>query len=199
MAIRYDPYDIKPVHVATNELKTLGTLHVSPENLKSNSIDIEEKDYWVSFFNVRDFSEVYGDNFELNTEFKNSGIEGGLLCQYLHLYIYCEKSAMVIPFGDVGCASNFNFVLFDNVIRGRNNDMTLFGANMDEWNELKVSVKEKHCVIDLNNKEIFVNDFSVDPGKVVGIHYMFYGTGSVNNVELKDSSGVVVYFNDFDN
>lgn len=198
MSVRYDTYDIKPVYVATNALKSLGALHVTPENLKTNAIDIEGKDYWISFFNVKDFGEVYGNNFELNTEFRNSVIEGGLLCQYLHLYIYCEKSAMVIPFGNVGCASNFNFTMFDKVIRGRNKDMTLFGSNMNEWNKLKVSVKKKQCAINLNDKEIFVDSFSVNPGKIVGIHYMFYGTGSVDNVALSDSGGTLIYSDDFE-
>jgi len=198
MAVRYDPYDIKPGYISTENLIFNGNLHVTAEGLKLNDIEVESKDYWVSFFNVRDFGEIYGNNFELTSRFKNSTEEGGLLCQNVYLYIYCQNSAMLIPFGDTGCAANFNLMLFDNIILGRKNDMSKFGSNMNEWNDLRINVENNICSISLNQKEVIADSFSVDPGKIAGIHFMFYGTGSVDTVLLQDSSGTAVYSDSFE-
>ena len=55
-----------------------------------------------------------------------------------------------------------------------------------------------NCSIFLNDREVISDSFSVSPGKIKGLHFMFYGTGSVNSVSLKDSSGTIIYSDQFE-
>ena len=57
------------------------------------------------------------------------------------------------------------------------------------------SGKDKLCRILLNGNEVFSDNFQMDPGKIVGVHFMFYGNGAVDDVILKDSAGKI-YFED---
>src|SRR5262245_63087522 len=59
--VRRTSTDNIPVHVKTKSI-TDGTLHVTRKELDSSNVNTD-KDFLLSYFNVRDFENTYSDNF----------------------------------------------------------------------------------------------------------------------------------------
>src|SRR5215471_15421816 len=85
--------DNMPVHVKTNAI-TDGTLHTTRKDLESSNLDIN-KDFLLSYFNVRDFENTYSDNFSLDTRIKCDSTNT-IPCPAFQLTVICEENIFFV-------------------------------------------------------------------------------------------------------
>lgn len=178
--------DLVPVYIPNSDLQIDSILNTSPEILKQNKLDISDNEYYVSYYNVKDFNETYGDNFTLDAEIKNSLKEGGLTGQYSQIIVMTENGRMISTFSNKGLVGNISQKYFDNFISGKKNDLSMFGCDLDKWNKIHITVKNKEVKIHLNENFIFSDSFNEDPGKVIGVHLLFFGCGKAKNIKLNN-------------
>jgi len=194
---RYKLDDEIPIYITEGNVYSNRTIHATPETLELNKVNIKDLDYLVSYYNVRDFGEVRGDDFSISTRVKNPINEGGLTCQYAVLYIMCENTRHSITLSNAGCVSNIGIKFGDTVISGKTKDLSIFGCDLSIWNELRCEVENKNVEIFLNEESIYQLAFTLAPGKIIGLHIMFYGSGSIDFVQLQNKQGKIIYFDDF--
>ena len=191
--VRYKLNQLIPVYLTSESIHENGRLHVSEETLEAAGIDTDEKEYLVSYYNVRDFGKVSGDNFILETEVKSVLEEGSEPCQKMMLYIMCKDGRQAVSLAMPGCSANLTLRTMDEWIIARENDLSMFGCDMNKWNKLKIVNKEKKLTYYLNDKEIYSVKYETPAGEIIGLHYLFTGTGSIKSVVLSDGDGKVVY------
>jgi len=196
--VRYRMDQLIPTYLPSNKLIVNGRLFVSEEVLKQNNIAVGEKEYSVSYYNVRDFEGLSGDNFILETEIMSKLDEGALTCQDMMMFIMCENGRQAFSIGEAGCAANLNLKTMDEWVLGRENDLSMFGCDMDKWNKVTYSVKDNTINISLNDKHIYEVSYEKSAGRIIGLHYFFNGTGSVNYVKLLDENKKIVYEDSFE-
>ena len=172
-------------------------LYASPEILQANNVQVSRGEFFVSFFYVHDFGNIDGDNFVLESQVKNDLSDGGLTCQYADVIIMCENGRMVIPLSMAGCVSNNSLKFIDVYRDGKENDLSKFGCDMSVWNNLRCEVRNREVNLSLNGKKIYTLSYQEPAGRVIGLHYIFYGAGSVNKVILYNQDKNIVFSDDF--
>ena len=171
-------------------------MFVSVNDLQTNKIE-NDKDFFIAFYNARDFGEVYCDNYTFETEVKNDPKDGGLTCLYTAIIVEAEEGLMLASFSEKGCTSKL-FLTFGNVyLDGSNTDLSAFGTDLTNWRNIRYLVADKNVKIFMDNKEVYQLSFERNIGKIICISYYFYGCGSVRLVKLSDKNDKIVFEENF--
>ena len=169
-----------------------GLLYLPLKNLPKTVLSDRQKDYFIRYYNIRNFDGLSGDNFKLTSKIKNDIEHGGLTCQNVTFYLYCESGMIIIPFSMPGCVGNLNLVAGDNFLPGQNNDLSALGINLSNWQNITISSNQKTIRIKTSSKQISV-PYQKQIGLIKGLMIEFKGTGMVDYLVLEGSTGIKKY------
>jgi len=194
--VRYSAMDNMPVYIKKNNPVVNGALHVNRIDLRSSNVNMD-KEFILSYFNVREFENTYSDNFSLDTKIICDS-SSNLPCPAFELVIVCEEHIFFVDLTGKGCERNIGIKLGEVFRNGSNADLSAFGRDLYNWQHLEVRVAHKQATIYLDEKPVYTVTFKDDFGKVMGLNYNFTGTGAVDYVKLKNGEGKLVYEDEFD-
>jgi len=181
-----------PVYLSANEIKGNGFMGISDSLFHTKTGSPVFNDTWVKFANVKEFNGIDAGNFVLETTFRNSSSVEASICRKANVVVLGAEGAIVIPFSDKGCISDLNILTGDNYINGKEHDMSAFGCDFSQFQNLKCAVDHHLLKIFLNNKLILKFPQKKTLGKIEGIRFEFEGSGQVKNVKLS-TPGASVY------
>jgi hypothetical protein len=136
---------------------------------------------------------LQSDNFILESSIKNTFSEGPAVCKTAKIFVLCSKGAFIIPFTIPGCIGDINLKANDLYLDGNSNDLSSFSADLSDWANIKVEIKNRVMKIFLNDKLIRQETYKADAGEVVGIRFSFLGAGAIRNIKLLDGKEEKVY------
>lgn len=174
---------------------TNGTLGLSIKLGLTQKIKKNEQ-FGLALYNSREFN-TDGDNFSYSSSFKMDSISA-IHCPIMAIIIKGEHDYFVIQILNKGCESEAYIKLSEKQISGKNNDLTMLGAEVYEWQNIKVSVENKTLTLNLNGKEIYKNDYKEPIGSLKEITHMFNGWGVIDDVELSDVNNNITFADSFD-
>ncbi len=186
-----------PTYIPQEYTQSGGGLYISPDILKEYNVDLKTVSHWIHFYNSRNFGDVSCNNFVLKTRVRNAIGEGALTCQEAYVQIHFEDGHSLIPISIPGCVSNLTLRYNDYEEKGRTSDLTAFGCNMDEWQNLKVTARGQSVDIMINDRLVRSLTFDHNSGKIKYLQYRFRGCGKVDEVILTDTVGSIVYSEQF--
>lgn len=195
---RYDIMDTIPFYLPVDKIRNNGVLHAAPQLLADARLDLSKNQYWVSYYNVRDFGEITGDDFRLQARLRNRLEDGGLTCQKSQLFLLCENEFFLIPLAYAGCVSDMTLLLPDQRLTGKENDMSAFGCDLSDWRTLTLSAEGGDTRILVDDRELHRHQSGVPAGRIKGMQFRFYGTGALDWVRLYDGQGQLIYADEFD-
>ncbi|NQU85959.1 MAG: hypothetical protein HQ541_09380, partial [Mariniphaga sp.] len=184
--------ELIPVYVKENCMVD-SKIHISPEIIGNYNIDLETNNHRTSFYYVNEEFNGNSDNFTFETGFKNSQEEGALVCQGCEISILSEFGRHFVQLCDSGCIGELYLKFGAEYISGENNDLSAFGTDLNNWNNLKIEIKEKIVTVTLNNLEIFKTSYENSIGEIKGLLYGFKGSGAIDYARLYDSENNVVF------
>ena len=152
----------------------------------------DKSEFHVRYYNISDFKDITGEDFQLTAKVRNDIEHGGLTCQDVKFYITCESGMLIVPFCMPGCVGNLNLVVGDNFMAGRNNDLSAFGINLSEWQEIKLVSNQKNIQIKTSATE-FTTRYSKPLGKIKGLMVEFRGSGAIDEISLMDQTKKVKF------
>ncbi|WP_217602505.1 hypothetical protein [Chitinophaga sp. GbtcB8] len=172
-----------------------GALHISTETLVASHIDVN-KDFTLSYFNVREFEDTYSDNFSLDTRviLDSTNLNA---CPGLSLVVMCEEDIFFVCMIRKGCERNSNIKMGEVYEDGVQNDLSSFGRDLYKWQQLQIQVVNKQATISLDGQPVRTIRFKKDFGKIMGLAYHFTGPGGVDYVKLKNGKNKMVYEDEF--
>ena len=188
-------FDEPPVYL---ELDTNhdGILRVNEQSITDNRVDIER--FWsLLLLNIREFGDLDGHNFRFATRFKHSGHSNNP-CPSMQFTIHTEEHIYFVPLTPKGCVSNIGVKIGEVYASGRDNDLSGFGTDISEWQEVVLYVEDKAGKVYLNGEQIFEAIFEQEFGKIMGVDYRFSGLGEVDYLKLSDLEDTVVYAEEFE-
>ena len=174
---------------------TNGTLGLSRKIAITEKIEKDEQ-FGLALYNSREFN-TDGDNFSYSSSFKMDSISA-IQCPIMAIIIKGEHDYFIIQIVNKGCESDAFFKLSEKQVSGKNNDLTMLGANVYEWQNVDVHVKNKTLTLNLNGVEIYKNDYEEPIGSLKEITHVFSGWGAMDNVELKDANYNITFADSFD-
>lgn len=186
--IDYQPI---PTYIKKDDLLLKDEMTVSENVLKE--IRTITKPTWLTYHLVKPFGDLQSDNFTLASSIKNTFAEGPAVCKTAKIFVLCSKGAFIIPFTIPGCISDINLKANDHYLDGNSNDLSSFSADLSEWANVKVEVKNRAMKIFLNDKLVRQETYKADAGEVVGLRFSFLGAGAVKNIKLLNGKEENVY------
>jgi hypothetical protein len=184
-----------PVYFTKEDAIGKGKMSLTAAQIESRNIPMQPSPPTTLFTNVRDFGEIYSDDFVFETSLKNDYRLGAAACQLARVYLLCEGTAIWVPLCAKGCVSAIDMYFTGFYASGQREDLSAFGVDFSNYIKLRI---ESHGGIG----KVFVNDHlayqvnsHVSRSRIIGIDYRFEGTGSVDYVKL--SNGKVNYEDQF--
>ena len=184
-----------PVYFTKEEAIVNGKMTMPIEKIQAKNVKMQPVPLDMLYGNVRDFGEIYSDNFTFETSVKNDYREGAAICQLSKIYILCEGTAIYIPLCSKGCISSLDLLFTNYYTSGKQNDLSVFGVDFSSFVKVKIETADHKAKIFLNDKLVYSINQDIVKAKIIGFDFAFQGTGSVDYVKL--SNGKINYQDDF--
>lgn len=193
--MRYDYTAPVPVYIKKNTPVVNGALHATLEDISASSVAMD-REFMLSYFNVRRFENTYSDNFSLETRVRwDSAI--AMACPAVEVVVQTEVHIFFVRLMAKGCERHIAVKMGEVFQDGVSNDLSALGADVSTWQDVRIDVVHKKATIYLADEPVHSVTFKNDFGKVVGLVYNFAGTGAVDHVRLKSGAGEMVLDEDF--
>jgi hypothetical protein len=121
------------------------------------------------------------------------------LCPWIISEVYSQHSLFFFTGTIPGCTGEAKALFSDRYVDGKKNDLSSFGFDVRNWNEVKIDVKHRVVKISVEEKEVFTTTYERPGGLIQGMGFGSNGLCEVDYVQLTDSIGKIVYRNDFRN
>lgn len=182
-----------PVYIKTEKAVVDGIMTIKPETVTQYGVPLQPETPWIAFHNSRNFGSLKSDNFIFETELRNEYGEGAGVCRLTEIQIRLEGGALILPLSIKGCVSNLQ--LADK--NGRIGDTSALGCDLSTWVTVRYEVREGKGSIFINGRKAYDLDLGFPALPIAGILYRFQGAGSVNYVRLSETSGTVIFADNF--
>jgi transcriptional regulator with XRE-family HTH domain len=192
--IYYSYADQEPIHFKRENYIEDGQLHLSEALLRKRKVDLS-RDFLTRISNVQNF-RVSSDNFSLFSRMKVDNI-ADKLCPWMRMIVVTEKHIFWVGLQNKGCEHHASYKVGEELRFGEEHDLSALGVDVYDWQEVEMHVQDKHASIRVNGKEVFQQSFKEDFGNIMGLLYIFEGTGSLDDVKLADANGKTVFEDNF--
>ncbi len=186
-----------PVYIKKNHPVVNGALHITRNDLIPSNINTD-RNFTLSYFNIRDFENTSSDNFSLDTRIICDSINV-IPCPAFDVTVICEEHIFYVMLVGKGCERNISIKMGEVTHNGNNTDLSAFGRDLYKWQHLQIKVANKTATIYLDEQPINSISFKKDFGKIEGLVFNFDGTGAIDYVKLKNGEDKMVYEDEFDN
>lgn len=183
--------DSLPIYLNKTAYQSENRLSTSVETLRSHGVNPLAKQTITGFYLVKDFGSIHTDEFNLSLSLKNNLQSGAIPCQAAQIQIMHEDGPISIVVSNKGCVSNISLFAFDTMIDGKKNDLSGFGVDMTKDVKLDCVSKDSKMDIRINDTSVFTLNVPQAPKKILGLSILFEGAGTVNQLVLRNNSGVV--------
>lgn len=185
-----------PVYFKDEEFKDKGALSLSVDDLEKHSIPFQPELPVVSFYNVRDFGNIFTNDFMFEARVRNSYTEGSGACQFSQILLLTEGNVVIIPLSIKGCVSDLGLFVDGKGIDGKTSDLSAFGTDMSKWVDVKCEVKDSIGKILINGNVAYETAWA-SKEKIVGMIVRFQGAGSIDHIKLASTNNEFLYEDSF--
>lgn len=183
--------DSVPLYLRTEDIHQNGALVITPEMLSEFNVNPSISIVAAGFYQVRDFGDLYVDDFEMSVSVINKFKNGVSVCQRVQIMILYEGGMLMLLLGNKGCISELALYGFNKMIDGKKNDLSGLGVDFDNYADVKCVSKNQNLDILVNGNSAYSFDVPASKLKIVGVVCLFEGAGALKNVEFKKGNEVV--------
>lgn len=182
-----------PVYIPDEALVRNGALEVSEAWLDEAGYALRSGNHVLAFYLVQDFGPLRMDNFSMDFVLAHVKSEPMRPCQGAQITIRGEDGMIRFPFDIPGCTGLMHVIGGDVHLNGESTDLTVLGADFATLQHVTLDVRDKEVRIQIGTNPPFTFSYTHDMGKVVGMWFQFSGQGMLDEIQLKDPEGRVVY------
>ncbi len=191
----YNYRDREPIHFKKERFIGDGHLHLSRELLTKKNVDLSRA-FETRITNSRVF-DLDSENFDLVSRMKVDSLTGSA-CPFMQVNIVTEKHIFWLNLRYRGCERDVSYKVGEVIRTGKNNDLSLLGVDVYQWQEVGFRVENKQAEITLNGQRLYTETFREDFGNIMALTYIFSGTGSIDHVRLAGKNSKIVFEDNFD-
>ncbi|MCX2681757.1 hypothetical protein OOZ15_17520 [Galbibacter sp. EGI 63066] len=193
--IYYSEADDRYINFNSESFIENGILHLPKRLLLKKKVDISK--HFMSRITHSDNYHVTSDTFTFKTKIKlDHEIESN--CPWLAVLLITTENIFKVGLVGKGCETGANYKLGEIYKEGKNNNLSKLGTDLYQWNDIEIKVKNKNATIFLNGKETYSEHYQEDMGDIMGIAYIFEGTGSIDYVQLLNDKNQIGFEDNFD-
>lgn len=170
-------------------------LYIPPDRMKFSD-PVYEKGIYAEYRYMYNFN-LSLDSLKLEAVLKNSPAEGGKLCYDVEIWLLGSEENCRVRFVEPGCYRYGQLKIGEKEYNGRFDDLSSLARDMKTWAEVVIHTGGSQAEIFYNGESILKESYRKSMGKLLGLYFRFYGTGSIKNVILKNTSDQIIYQTNF--
>ncbi|MFT5917948.1 MAG: hypothetical protein ACJAWV_002843 [Flammeovirgaceae bacterium] len=143
---------------------------------------------WLNYFYVKDFGDFPSENFRAEVDFQHTLASSKTVCQETRISFFFKKGVISLPFSKLGCVGKSYLVIGQNRVDGNSADLSGFGTDFTQSNQLKVSNQNQNLKVSLNGGLIFQYQIREKLGDMIGVRIRFLGAGEIGKVQFWDGN-----------
>jgi DNA-binding cell septation regulator SpoVG len=183
-----------PVYIHSLYKPADSLLRINKEELINSGVDIQkENEYLYVYF--PSVIETSSDNYILKFRIRVSGVRNNF-CPYFMCEVFCQKNFMFFTSTPKGCASEIKVEFGEKYVSGKNNDLSLLGSNVTDWQNVELSVKDKKATAKINGANVFSSAYDQSGGLITGFGFISNGLCEVDGIDFKTPDGKIIYNNE---
>lgn len=198
--VKYDLRDKKHFYLDAKATRAAGRLKVDQKILEKAAVETE-KDFFLRYYNVRDFEGVTSNEFDLESRLRCemlSSKSSSIPCPQIELMLITEENVFFVPLTTKGCIGELDLLIGDVYKSGKDTDLSALGTDPYAWQTLRVKNENKRATIFLNGAAVHTVEYTKDFGEIKGMIFTFTGPGAMDYVRLRDGQGKMVYGDEFE-
>jgi hypothetical protein len=172
-----------PVYFKKEDFISNGKLSLPVEKITAQNIKLQPEIQTTLYANVKDFGEIYTDKFEFETMLRSDYRDGSSACQKTMIYLLADEAHVGIPLCAPGCISDIEFLFAGTYYSGKKKDLSAFGTDFSDFVNVKIESADGVGRVYLDDVLKYEVDV-IKRAKILGIYFVFEGTGSVDYVKL---------------
>ncbi|MBD1366191.1 hypothetical protein IDJ77_20435 [Mucilaginibacter sp. ZT4R22] len=181
-----------PTYLSAADIHLPGALGLPAKNLARKTGLPVFNGQWLRFYNVREFDGINGSDFTLETTLRNTSTPEESSCRNVIVYILGKQNAIIIPLANKGCSSALTIFTSSDWIHGKDRDLSAFGCDFSQFQNLRCSVKNMQLTVQLNGVQIFKTPITQTIKDIAGICVAFEGAGEIQDIKLSNSNKVAL-------
>ena len=171
----------KPYYFKNEDFIRGDTVEIDQELLTSNNFDLLPLAPKVRLFNQRDLGALRNDNFEFHIDLRNKFDSGNNVCHNIEVLIQCKDDIIIIPLMAPSCVGEARLYIPGKEISSISEDMSGFGANLNNWTTLDVICRDRNIEMSVNGVKAISFKLLNEPTGIVGVQVRFNGPGAVRD------------------
>ena len=174
-----------PVYLPVEE----DSLEVTVAELEALGIPLQPNPPTTVITRVGDLGGVYSNDFAFRTRFRQTYAAGAAACRHVEILLLLKNSAIIVPFSAPGCVAELRMYAGEQTFSGRDHDLSAFGVVNDGAVELACYGTDGLLTFHVNGREVYRVEHQEEVREIIGLRYLFAGTGAVEEVELGGGAG----------
>ena len=182
----------RPRYLFEDDISFDGSLRLNEAFIKETLAPELEEPPLLTYHYFDDLGQVSGDAFQFEARFRNTYPKSNGICQFTNVLIHGKNGVLILPFSIPGCISDLSIFMIGMSIDGKSNDLSAFGTDIHNWQDLRCEVKDGQVRIHLNEQLIREFEAPESLGELVGFKFRFVGSGEIDKVRLSNLNEVTL-------
>jgi hypothetical protein len=85
----------------------------------------------------------------------------------------------------------------EKYLDGEFDDLSALSVDLSDWLPIKMNTSGGQFTIELDGKPVFSEEYKQPLGNLLGVVFSFFGSGKIDYLELKETSGESFYSSSF--
>lgn len=183
-----------PVYLKPTEFLTDTLMRLPLEAVSEKAPFTQAHPPKVRFYNVGNFDPVPVPNLSFSAEIRNDYGQGAAACRGSKIYLITNDGygTILIPLSMKGCISDLSVSCVDHGLSGKDADLSGFGLDSPGWASVACRSTGRDIRFFVNEHLACTLPLPSRASGVVGIEFVFQGTGSVRHVRLSNNDHIVL-------
>lgn len=173
-----------PVYLPAAAFMNKTMLRLPAEAVTAHNMPLQPEAPDVYFYNVGNFNPVPLSEFAFSVRIKNEYGEGAAACRLTTITLVTDDSPIIIPLSAKGCVSEIGLLSVDQMVSGKQADLSGFGVDFLDWVQVGCKSIGKTIEYSVNGKTVYTCALPERPVHIVGMIYRFRGAGAVKDINL---------------
>jgi transcriptional regulator with XRE-family HTH domain len=180
-----------PAYIQTDRPIRHGILGLNRQALVDNKIDPQKSQVYLATF----FPTTIGadaDNFRLTARLKLTEVRN-TACPFIMTEVYCQRRFTYCMFTVPGCTGGISAQFGDQVVDGKDNDLSALAFDVHLWHDLEMLVRHRQVTVSIDGKAVLTKEYTTSSGLITGLGFHSNGLCEVDSIRLESLDGETVY------
>jgi hypothetical protein len=92
-----------------------------------------------------------------------------------------------------GCTGGIRAEFGDQVVDGKNNDLSALAFDVHQWHDLEMLVRHRQVAISIDGKAVLTKEYTASSGLITGLGFHSNGLCEADSIRLAGLDGKTVY------